>query len=412
MGDGAASTIVRRCKRPTDGERQVMMARRTRRRSIRLEAGSASHVGRIREVNQDYVASTDEVFVVADGMGGHRGGEVASAVATTEVIDGFTGPDRASLVRAVRQANRAVLERAAVDSDLSGMGTTLCALAVVDGSGGQGGPDALAVVNIGDSRVYRLDLDGLVRVSDDHSLVADLVRAGELTAEEAAVHPQRNILTRALGIEVDPTVDSWEFSPARGDRFLLCSDGLFNELNDGQIAELLSDGPVQEVAGRLVSEAVAAGGHDNVTVLVVEVVEGPDRPFGGRPPIPEARPERATGPVRSRRVDDDPRAILRTMIGSVAAVVTTAVLVLSLYAQQGWFIGDDDGDVAVFRGRSGGVLWFDPTFEEGGDLRLARLDDSTRAAIIETIPTGTLAEARLLIEGFRNNLRDVTSSDG
>ena len=394
------------------GERQVMMARRTRRRSIRLEAGSASHVGRIREVNQDYVASTDEVFVVADGMGGHRGGEVASAVATTEVIDGFTGPDRASLVRAVRQANRAVLERAAFDPDLAGMGTTLCALAVVDGSGGQGGPDALAVVNIGDSRVYRLDLDELVRVSDDHSLVADLVRAGELTSEEAAVHPQRNILTRALGIEVDPTIDSWEFPPACGDRFLLCSDGLFNELDDDRIAELLGDGPVQEVAGRLVSEAVAAGGHDNVTVLVVEVVEGPDRPLGGRPPIPEARLERATGPVRSRRVDDDPRAILRTTIGSVAAVVATAILVLSLYARQGWFIGDDEGDVAVFRGRAGGILWFDPTFEEGGDLRLARLDDSTRAAIIETIPTGTLAEARLLIEGFRNNLRDTASSNG
>ena len=412
MDDRAASTIVRRRKRPMDGERQVMMARRTRRRSIRLEAGSASHVGRIRDVNQDYVASTDEVFVVADGMGGHRGGEVASAVATTEVIDGFTGPDRASLVRAVRQANRAVLERAAFDPDLAGMGTTLCALAVVDGSGGQGGPDALAVVNIGDSRVYRLDLDELVRVSDDHSLVADLVRAGELTSEEAAVHPQRNILTRALGIEVDPTIDSWEFPPACGDRFLLCSDGLFNELDDDRIAELLGDGPVQEVAGRLVSEAVAAGGHDNVTVLVVEVVEGPDRPLGGRPPIPEARLERSTGLVRSRRVDDDPRAILRTTIGSVAAVVATAILVLSLYARQGWFIGDDDGDVAVFRGRSGGILWFDPTFEEGGDLRLARLDDSTRAAIIETIPTGTLAEARLLIEGFRNNLRDTASSNG
>ena len=159
MDDRAASTIVRRRKRPMDGERQVMMARRTRRRSIRLEAGSASHVGRIRDVNQDYVASTDEVFVVADGMGGHRGGEVASAVATTEVIEGFAGPDRASLVRAVRQANRAVLERAAFDPDLAGMGTTLCGLAVVDGSGGQGGRDALAVVNIGDSRVYRLDLD-------------------------------------------------------------------------------------------------------------------------------------------------------------------------------------------------------------------------------------------------------------
>ncbi len=384
-----------------------MVARRPRRRSIRLEAGSASHVGRIRDVNQDDVASTDEVFVVADGMGGHRGGEVASTVATAAVVDGFTGPDRASLVRAVLQANRAVLERAIADPDLAGMGTTLCALAVVDGSGGQGGPDALAVVNIGDSRVYRLDADGLARVSDDHSLVADLVRAGELTPAEAAVHPQRNILTRALGIEADPTVDSWELLPARGDRFLLCSDGLFNELDDERIAELLGDGPVQEVAGRLVSEAVAAGGHDNVTVQVVEVVEGPARSSGSRSPIPAARPERSKGPVRSRPPDDDPRAVLRTTIGSVVAVVAAAVLVLSLYARQGWFIGDDDGDVAVFRGRSGGILWFDPTFVEGGDLRLARLDDSTRTAIIETIPTGTLAEARLLIEGFRDHLGDA-----
>jgi protein phosphatase len=388
-----------------------MVSRRPRRRSIRLEAGSVTHVGRIRDVNQDDVVYTDDVFVVADGMGGHRGGEVASTVATVAVVEGFVGPDRAALVRAVRQANRAVLQRAAEDPDLSGMGTTLCVLAVVDGPGGQGGPDALAVVNIGDSRVYRLDAGGLVRVSDDHSLVADLVRAGELTAEEAAVHPQRNILTRALGIEADPTVDSWELSPARGDRYLLCSDGLFNELGDARIAELLGDGPAQEVASRLVAEAVAEGGHDNVTVLVVEVVEGPEVPSGGRPPIPEARPERATGPVRSRPAGDDPRATVRTTVGSVAAVVIAVALVLSLYARQGWFIGDDEGDVAVFRGRASGILWFDPAFVEGGDLRVALLDDSTRAAVVETIPVGTLDEARRLIEGFRTHLRDPAPRD-
>ncbi len=388
-----------------------MVARRPRRRSIRLESGSATHVGRIRDVNQDDVASGNDVHVVADGMGGHRGGEVASTVATAAVVEGFTGPDRASLVRAVRLANRAVLERAASDPELSGMGTTLCALAVVDGPGGQGGPDALAVVNIGDSRVYRLDSGGLVRVSDDHSLVADLVRSGELTAGEAAIHPQRNILTRALGIEADPTIDSWELPPARGDRFLLCSDGLFNELDDVRIAELLGEGPVHEVAGRLVAEAVAEGGHDNVTALVIEVIEGPEVPMGGRSPIPAARPERTTGPVRSRPEGDDPRATLRATIGSVAAVVAAAVLVLSLTARQGWFIGNDDGDVAVFRGRPAGILWFDPTFVEGGDLRVSRLDDSTRAAVLETIPVGTLAEARRLVEGFRTHLGDPVPSD-
>ena len=382
------------------------MARRSRRRLIELEASSATHVGHLRDVNQDNLALTDYLFVVADGMGGHRGGEVASMVATSVVVEDFDGTDRAALVHAVRQANRAILERAAADTDLSGMGTTLCALAVVDGSGGQGGPDALAVVNIGDSRVYRLDAGGLLRVSDDHSLVADLVRAGELSAEEAAVHPQRNILSRALGIEIDPTIDSWEFSPARGDRFLLCSDGLFNELGDARIAEVLGEGSVHDVTSRLVAEALDEGGHDNVSVVVVEVVSGPELPFGGRPAIPVARAERVSGLVRSHVADVDARTTLRTSVGLVVAIIFAAVLVFSLYARQVLFIGHDQGDVAVFRGHPSGVLWFDPVFVEGGDLRVALLDDSTRAAVVETIPVGTLDEARRLIEGFRAHLVD------
>jgi len=376
--------------------------RSRRRRTLRLDAGSATHVGRIRDVNQDEVGTTEEAFVVADGMGGHRGGEVASAVAVEAVLDSFTGPDRASLVRAVRDANRAVLERAAADRDLAGMGTTLCAVAIVDGPGGQGGEEALAVANIGDSRVYRHDADGLVQISDDHSLVADLVRADELTPEEAAVHPQRNILTRALGIEADPVIDSWELQPARGDRYLLCSDGLFNELDNERIAELVADGPVAEVASRLVAEAVAAGGHDNVTVLVVEVVEGPERPTGARPHIGAARPERSGGQVAPGSADADvPGAFLRTVVASVAAVAAAVVLVAGVWSRQGWFIGSDDGDVAVFRGRPSGMLWFGPTFVEGGDLRVSLLDDSTRAAVEQTIDVGTLDEARRLIEGFR-----------
>ena len=379
-----------------------MGSRRSRqRRTLRLDAGSATHVGRIRDVNQDEVGTTEEAFVVADGMGGHRGGEVASAVAVEAVLDSFTGADRASLVRAVREANRAVLERAAGDRDLAGMGTTLCAMAIVDGPGGQGGVEALAVANIGDSRVYRHDADGLVQISEDHSLVADLVRADELTPEEAAVHPQRNILTRALGIEADPVIDSWELQPARGDRYLLCSDGLFNELDDDRIAELVADGPVSEVAPRLVAEAVAAGGHDNVTVLVVEVVQGPERPTGARPPIGAARPERSGGQVVPGSAAEVPGAFLRTVAASIAAVAAAVVLVAGVWSRQGWFIGSDDGDVAVFRGRPSGMLWFGPTFVEGGDLRVSLLDDSTRAAVEQTIDVGTLDEARRLIEGFR-----------
>ena len=269
---------VRGCTRRA-AETVIASGRTARSRSVRLEPGTASHTGRIRSSNQDSVGLVDGLYVVADGMGGHRGGEVASAEAVAAVLAVFDRPDRAGLVAAVRSANRTILEMTVTRPDLSGMGTTLCALAVVNSASGD---EVLAVANIGDSRVYRLAAGELVQVSDDHSLVADLMRAGELSAEEAAQHPQRNILTRALGIEADPVIDSWELEPALGDRYLLCSDGLFNELDDARLAEVLAAGSVQEAADRLVGEAVENGGHDNVTVLVVEVVAGPEAREGRR----------------------------------------------------------------------------------------------------------------------------------
>ena len=373
-----------------------MAIRRSRRpRSVRLEAGTATHKGRIRTSNQDAVGMVDDLFVVADGMGGPRGGEVAAAEAVGVLMVGLERSDRAGLVAAVRAANRSILERAAVEPDLSGMGTTLCALAVVDSLTGD---DALAVANIGDSRVYRFAAGCLDQVSDDHSLVADLVRAGEITAEEAAHHPQRNILTRALGIEADPLIDSWDLVPVHGDRYLLCSDGLFNELGDERLAEVLSEGSVQEVADRLVDEAVDNGGHDNVTVLVAEVVAGPESRGTDRPAIPMARSEPA---LRPSPVPENGPGVVRASLASASCILAAAVLVLGMYAHQGWFIGSDDGDVAVFRGRPSGLLWFEPTLVEGGDLRVASLDEPTRIAGGETIVVGSLDEARRLIEGFR-----------
>ena len=373
-----------------------MAIRRSRRpRSVRLEAGTATHTGRIRTSNQDAVGMVDDLFVVADGMGGHRGGEVAAAEAVDVLMVGLERSDRSGLVAAVRAANRSILERAAAEPDLSGMGTTLCALAVVDSLTGD---DALAVANIGDSRVYRFAAGCLDQVSDDHSLVADLVRAGEITAEEAAHHPQRNILTRALGIEADPLIDSWDLVPVHGDRYLLCSDGLFNELGDERLAEVLSEGSVQEVADRLVDEAVDNGGHDNVTVLVAEVVAGPESRGTDRPAIPMARSEQA---LRPSSIPENGPGVVRASLASASCILAAAVLVLGMYAHQGWFIGSDDGDVAVFRGRPSGLLWFEPTLVEGGDLRVASLDEPTRIAVGETIVVGSLDEARRLIEGFR-----------
>jgi len=242
------------------------------RRRVRLSHGAASAVGRVRAINQDDFGAGDDLFVLADGMGGHRGGEVASAEAVAGVLGSFDERTRAGLARAVDRANQAVFGRAAGDVDLFGMGTTLCALALVRSEGG----DVLAVANVGDSRVYRYGDGRLTQVSDDHSLVADLVRAGDLTEEEAARHPQRNILTRALGIESALSVDTWELSIQADDRYLLCSDGLFNEIDDDRIAALLAghDNP-ELTAATLVRAAVDAGGHDNVTALVVDIDAAP-----------------------------------------------------------------------------------------------------------------------------------------
>jgi len=239
---------------------------------VRLSHGAASAVGRVRAINQDDFGAGDDLFVLADGMGGHRGGEVASAEAVAGVLGSFDERTRAGLARAVDRANQAVFGRAAGDVDLFGMGTTLCALALARSEGG----DVLAVANVGDSRVYRYGDGRLTQVSDDHSLVADLVRAGDLTEEEAARHPQRNILTRALGIESALSVDTWELPIQADDRYLLCSDGLFNEIDDDRIAALLAghDNP-ELTAATLVRAAVEAGGHDNVTALVVDIDAAP-----------------------------------------------------------------------------------------------------------------------------------------
>jgi len=160
----------------------------------------------------------------------------------------------------------------------------------------------------------------------------------------------------------------------------------------------LSEGSVQEVADRLVDEAVDNGGHDNVTVLVAEVVAGPESRGTDRPAIPMARSEQA---LRPSSIPENGPGVVRASLASASCILAAAVLVLGMYAHQGWFIGSDDGDVAVFRGRPSGLLWFEPTLVEGGDLRVASLDEPTRIAVGETIVVGSLDEARRLIEGFR-----------
>lgn len=375
--------------------------RRRSRTSIEFAHTAATHVGRVRQSNQDAYGSIPDLCVLADGMGGHRGGEVAASLAVSTTLERFDGSSLGGLVRAVATANRIILERSLADEDLRGMGTTICAMAAVVG---ESGFDRLAVANVGDSRVYRHATGELTQVTEDHSLVADLVRAGELTHEEAARHPQRNILTRALGIEEDPIVDAWELLPLLGDRYLLCSDGLFNELNDSEILEILDrNEDSMATVNKLVDRAVDAGGHDNVTVLIADVVEAPkvEKEAWTLPPVrgEQASSAFASGLAGLTSFSWRPIALGVGFMGLVAAIFAG----IGLYARSSWHVGEHNGDIAIFKGRPSGVLWFDPTVEEITGISILDLSEPQRNAVVDVLPVGSLEEGRELIERLQNS---------
>lgn len=237
---------------------------------MHLTAGAVSETGPVRATNQDAVVADGRLFAVADGMG--RAGGVASRLALQALQETFgADPTGKGLSNACREANRAVWRSAEAEPELSGMGTTIAALGLVSGDG----PDHLAIVHVGDSRAYLLRQGRLERLTADHSVVADRVRSGEITEQEARLDPQRSLLTRALGIGPDVEADTGEVAAAVGDRFLLCTDGLVNELDEAEIAEVLSSfGEPANAAGELVGRAVAHGGHDNTSAVVVDVAAG------------------------------------------------------------------------------------------------------------------------------------------
>ncbi len=242
----------------------------------RLRTAAATDTGYLRSTNQDVALATNDLAAVADGMGGHLGGEVAARIAVEQLLETYRR-DRTTdgLLAAVGAANSAVYSRSQSDRNLRGMGTTLTAAAYIGDE--PGGQLRLALVNVGDSRAYLVDRSErrVHKLTEDHSVVEEMVRSGELTPEEAAVHPHRHILTRALGIEPSIEVDCWELDLEPGSRVLLCSDGLTNELGEQEIAEVLLDEPdAEKAAGELVRLALHRGGIDNVTVVVLDVLAG------------------------------------------------------------------------------------------------------------------------------------------
>lgn len=265
--------------------------------------GAATDVGAQRNINQDSYATAPGLVVVADGMGGHRGGEVASSIAADEMIERFSAPELDELVQGVGHANRRILDEAAADPNLHGMGTTVVALALVDADDGV----ALGAINVGDSRMYRLTGQRLEQLTEDHSLVEALVREGRITALEAETHPQRNIVTRALGVLEHVEVDSFHFVPKIGDRYLLCSDGLFNEVDPNGIAMILATEPdPQKAAEMLIAAANEGGGRDNITTVIADIVAIADAVMPAQaaafaneaPPEPSSEPTTEHMPVQ------------------------------------------------------------------------------------------------------------------
>lgn len=240
----------------------------------RFRHGAATATGNVRQVNEDSYIAKSPFYAVADGMGGHRSGEVASALAIDVLAarSGSLGLSAEDVLATLDDANRAIRD-AAPDKDAADrMGTTLTGMASIETSGGS----HLMVFNVGDSRVYRLADGRLDQVTVDHSAVEELVLAGALTRDEARTDPRRNIITRALGSNPAPRADHWLLPARAGDRYLLCSDGLFTELSDEKILELLADADPQKAATILVAAANEAGGRDNITVVVVDVIDVAD----------------------------------------------------------------------------------------------------------------------------------------
>ena len=237
-----------------------------------------SHPGRRRRRNEDAWVCHPPLFAVADGMGGARGGEIASRVAATALGETVDGSGEARVVALIQEANRQVYERAREDSDASGMGTTITVALFENG--------IVSIGHVGDSRAYLIRDRKVDQLTEDHSLVAELVRSGRLSPEEAESHPQRSVITRALGTDPDVDVDSFSVEAKPGDLFLICSDGLTSMVGDEEILDVVEPrrADLDDAAKELIAAANRSGGEDNITVVFFEVVaDGAEAPSKTKP---------------------------------------------------------------------------------------------------------------------------------
>ena len=362
----------------------------------RWRYAGATDTGLVRQSNQDAFFVDDQLAMVADGMGGHAAGEVASAMAIDLIRDAFEiRPTVEGLYNAINAANTAVLSNAREDPSHFGMGTTVIAIGLTRDGDGVTSP---TLFHVGDSRAYQLRDGALRQLSDDHSVAEEWVRMGRLTPEEAAVHPRRHQLTRGVGVEDTIAIDVLSINAEPGDRILLCSDGLSNELDNDTIARFASPpNSLDESVALLIETAKEAGGRDNISAVLLEfdevdVAAVPIRRTVTATPPPEAPSVRSGAtPTKHRQRRFTWRVWAALLV--LAGVVGGFFAIVHWYAYSGYYLGDDNGTIAVFQGQPSGVLWYKPVNVFDTTYLTSELRSADQQALAATISEPSLKSA-------------------
>lgn len=359
-------------------DRSYKSTPRTRKGAL-TSFGSRTDIGCLRDHNEDSLVVTPPLFAVADGMGGHAAGEVASEIAVRVLSElAPEHPDGEALGRAIEEANRAVIQAAHEGRGRQGMGTTMTA-AMLEG-------ERLVIAQVGDSRAYLLHQGKLQQLTRDHSLMADMIEAGQLTPEEARTHPQRSVITRALGSDVHLHPDIYEINVETGDRLLVCSDGLSGMVFDDQIESTLRrvQDP-QRCASQLVNEAIAAGGHDNVTVIVANVT--------------------GYAEVRRKKLARKTKLSIALVLVLFAAIVAGAAWGTQTYLNTAAYLANDNGKVAVYRGVPGSVLGLSFShLERTTDVTVADLQPGVANRLNEGIRVDDMEAADALVKEYEDEI--------
>lgn len=368
--------------------------------------GAVTHVGQVRTGNEDSLLADNNVFMVADGMGGHNAGEVASLMAVNHLREAASGIiAETDLVQALVNANEVIYAESMTNHLHHGMGTTLAAMVVLDNNN-------IVVAHVGDSRVYLWHEQALTRLSKDHSYVQELVDEGIVSIDEARTHPRRNIVTRALGIDAEVNVEANTFPVTVGAWYVLCSDGLVDEISDADIAKVLESCTTpHEASQALVDAANAAGGRDNITVIVVstaaphaEVVVPVEEPVSPTtpPPYSENAPVLVMNEAPAKKKFRFGPVLFWSALGGIVLAV---LVVFAAYGRTGYFVSFQGDDVVVLKGRPGGVLWFNPTVEARTTLTRSDLSDELALEIAGEPTFSESSAAQTYVNGIRDEVQ-------